>query len=111
MKPSHLYAYLHTLDGKTTIYCSVNDFRFRSFFYSRYETAASFIQVVSVIFAISFVPASFTTFLVDERSCKSKHLQYVSGVNSMIYWIVVFIWDLVRKDCLKYFIRLKTERR
>ena len=52
------------------------------------------ILAIWVIIALSFVPASFVVYLVEERNSKSKHLQYVSGVTPTIFWISAFIWDL-----------------
>ena len=51
---------------------------------------------ISVIFALSFIPASFILFLVEERVSKAKHLQFVSGVNPTTYWVANFSWDMVR---------------
>ena len=50
---------------------------------------------ISVIFALSFIPASFVLFLVDERVSNAKHLQFVSGVNPTTYWLANFSWDMV----------------
>lgn len=50
---------------------------------------------IFVIIAMSFVPASFVVFLVTERSSKAKHLQFVSGVDPVIYWLSNYVWDLV----------------
>ena len=50
---------------------------------------------ISVIFAMSFIPASFVIFLIDERTSNSKHLQFVSGVNPAIYWVSTYVWDFV----------------
>lgn len=50
---------------------------------------------IFVIIAMSFVPASFVVFLVSERSSKAKHLQFVSGVDPVIYWLSNYVWDLV----------------
>ena len=50
---------------------------------------------ISVIFALSFIPASFILFLVEERVSNAKHLQFVSGINPTTYWVANFAWDLV----------------
>ncbi|EDV22374.1 uncharacterized protein TRIADDRAFT_10137, partial [Trichoplax adhaerens] len=50
---------------------------------------------VSVIFALSFIPASFVLFLINERSSKAKHLQFVSGVHPVMYWLSNYAWDMV----------------
>ena len=52
------------------------------------------IMAVWVIFGMSFIAANFVLYLVEERSTKSKHLQYVSGVNPTMFWVTAFIWDL-----------------
>lgn len=49
---------------------------------------------IFIIVAMSFVPASFVLFLVYERYIKAKHLQYVSGVNAVIYWVANYFWDM-----------------
>uniref|UniRef100_A0A8B9KL07 P-type phospholipid transporter n=1 Tax=Astyanax mexicanus TaxID=7994 RepID=A0A8B9KL07_ASTMX len=49
---------------------------------------------ICVIFAMSFIPASFVLFLIQERVSKAKHLQFVSGVNPAGYWVANFTWDM-----------------
>uniref|UniRef100_A0A1B6DIK2 ABC transporter domain-containing protein n=2 Tax=Clastoptera arizonana TaxID=38151 RepID=A0A1B6DIK2_9HEMI len=58
------------------------------------QSFVSLLHAIAVIFALSFVPASFTLFLIEERVSWSKHLQLVSGVNRFIYWLQAFSWDL-----------------
>jgi len=36
-------------------------------------------------------------FLVEERQSGSRHLQFVSGVKPVIFWLVNFCWDMVCK--------------
>jgi len=50
---------------------------------------------ISVIFALSQIPASFIVFLVEERQSGSRHLQFVSGVKPAIFWLVNYCWDMV----------------
>jgi len=50
---------------------------------------------IFIIVAMSFVPASFVLFLVYERFTKAKHLQFVSGVNVIVYWTANYFWDIV----------------
>nr|UOU03308.1 ATP-binding cassette subfamily A1-like 1 [Brachionus rubens] len=50
---------------------------------------------VCIIFALSFIPASFLVFLLEERANNSKQLQFVSGVRPYIYWISNYVWDLL----------------
>lgn len=50
---------------------------------------------ICMIFSLSFIPASFLVFLLEERETHSKQLQIVSGVKPYLYWVSNFIWDLV----------------
>jgi len=43
----------------------------------------------------AFIPASYGAFVVLERENNSKHLQIVSGVNFMSYWLATWIWDVI----------------
>ncbi|KAM3857848.1 phospholipid-transporting ATPase ABCA1 [Diretmus argenteus] len=57
-------------------------------------TSTDVVVSICVIFAMSFIPASFVLFLIQERVNKAKHLQFVSGVNPTIYWLANFAWDM-----------------
>ncbi|XP_066471023.1 phospholipid-transporting ATPase ABCA1 [Tiliqua scincoides] len=57
-------------------------------------TSVDVLVSICVIFAMSFVPASFVVFLIEERVSKSKHLQFISGVRPVIYWLANFVWDM-----------------
>ena len=48
-----------------------------------------------MMYALSFVPASFVLFLIEERVSKAKHLQFVSGVKPILYWLANYTWDMV----------------
>ena len=62
----------------------------------RMTTSVDVLVSICVIFAMSFVPASFVVFLIQERVSKAKHLQFISGVKPVIYWLSNFVWDMVR---------------
>lgn len=49
----------------------------------------------NVAFGMSFLAASFVVFLIKERESKSKHLQFVSGVELPMFWIASFLVDFV----------------
>uniref|UniRef100_A0A673CYV6 P-type phospholipid transporter n=1 Tax=Sphaeramia orbicularis TaxID=375764 RepID=A0A673CYV6_9TELE len=57
-------------------------------------TSTDVVVSICVIFAMSFIPASFVLFLIQERVNKAKHLQFVSGVNPTVYWLANFAWDM-----------------
>lgn len=56
----------------------------------------SLLHATCVIFAMSFVPASFVMFLIEDRVSGSQHLQFVSGMKPLLYWVGTYTWDLVR---------------
>uniref|UniRef100_A0A663DNG3 P-type phospholipid transporter n=1 Tax=Aquila chrysaetos chrysaetos TaxID=223781 RepID=A0A663DNG3_AQUCH len=58
-------------------------------------TSVDAVVAICVIFAMSFIPASFVLYLIQERVTKAKHLQFVSGVSPAVYWLTNFLWDIV----------------
>ena len=62
----------------------------------RLTTSVDAVVAICVIFAMSFIPASFVLYLIQERATKAKHLQFVSGVSPLVYWVANFFWDMVR---------------
>uniref|UniRef100_A0A673X702 P-type phospholipid transporter n=1 Tax=Salmo trutta TaxID=8032 RepID=A0A673X702_SALTR len=58
-------------------------------------TSVDVLVSICVIFSMSFVPASFVLFLIEERVSKAKHLQFVSGVRPILYWLANFTWDML----------------
>ncbi|KAK5604485.1 ATP-binding cassette sub- A member 1 [Crenichthys baileyi] len=57
-------------------------------------TSVDVLVSICVIFAMSFVPASFVVFLIQERVTKAKHMQFISGVQPFLYWLANFVWDM-----------------
>ncbi|XP_066512665.1 retinal-specific phospholipid-transporting ATPase ABCA4-like [Hoplias malabaricus] len=58
-------------------------------------TSVDAVVAICVIFAMSFIPASFVLYLIQERVNKAKHLQFVSGVSPLVYWLTNFFWDML----------------
>ncbi|KAF7669647.1 hypothetical protein LDENG_00162820 [Lucifuga dentata] len=58
-------------------------------------TSVDAVVAICVIFAMSFIPASFVLYLIQERVTKAKHLQFVSGVSPVVYWVANFFWDMM----------------
>lgn len=63
--------------------------------WGRMATSVDVLVSICVMFALSFVPASFILFLIEERVSKAKHLQFVSGMKPGVYWLGNFAWDMV----------------
>ena len=48
-----------------------------------------------VLIPFTFIPSTYVAYIVKERECKAKHLQFVSGVRFSIYWTSNFIFDIL----------------
>lgn len=59
-----------------------------------YQIILSLLAAIFILVPLCYVPAAFTSFLVKERSSKSKHLQFVSSVNPYMFWIAAYIYDM-----------------
>ena len=47
------------------------------------------------VLAGSVLSAAFAVFLVWEKSNNAKHLQMVSGVNPLLFWVSAYLWDML----------------
>ncbi|XP_040176029.1 ATP-binding cassette sub-family A member 3-like [Anopheles arabiensis] len=44
-------------------------------------------------FAMAFVAALYIMFYIKERTSRAKLLQFVSGTNVTMFWLLAFMWD------------------
>ncbi|XP_019557858.3 phospholipid-transporting ATPase ABCA1 [Aedes albopictus] len=51
--------------------------------------------ILAIIFIMAYVPSSYVTFYIRERTSRVKLLQVVSGLRTELYWFVSFLWDLL----------------
>lgn len=58
-------------------------------------SSTAFTLSIILVFGISFLAGSFSIPLIKERTMKAKHLQYVSGVTTLNYWMATYIWDII----------------
>jgi ABC-type multidrug transport system fused ATPase/permease subunit len=58
---------------------------------SNFDTTTA---VFFILIAIPFIPSAFVVFVVRERETKAKHIQLVSGVSPMAYWLSSWSWDI-----------------
>ena len=56
---------------------------------------SSFNIASGLTFGFSFLIASFAIILIKERESGAKHLQFMNGCNSFIFWLSAFMWDLL----------------
>nr|QNH67858.1 ATP-binding cassette transporter subfamily A member 3 X1 [Brachionus rotundiformis] len=59
------------------------------------QETAGFNVASGLTFGFSFLIASFAIILIKENTSNSKHIQYMSGCNSSIYWLSSLIWDML----------------
>ena len=62
---------------------------------SRVCPSTGFTISFNLLFGMSFLISSFARFLIKERATKAKHVQFVSGVHALTFWLATFLWDLV----------------
>jgi ABC-type Na+ transport system ATPase subunit NatA len=60
------------------------------------ENDSTFITSLFVVMGASILTASMAVFPVYERRNNSKHLQMVSGINKVAYWICHWVADLAQ---------------
>lgn len=70
---------------------TINDIDAAAFQQASTDTIIS----LCVVFALSFIPASFVVFLIQERACGAKHLQFLSGCHPVVYWVANYSWDML----------------
>ena len=55
---------------------------------------------VTLVFFISvaftLIPANFITIIIKERETNTKHLQIISGISLLSYWINNYIFELIK---------------
>jgi ATP-binding cassette subfamily A (ABC1) protein 3 len=61
----------------------------------QYQSQAQFQVAQNIMFAMSFLAASFSVLLVRERAIKGKHLQIVCGVRLPVFWTASYIVDFL----------------
>ena len=62
---------------------------------SNQESGQGFGIAFNIVFGMAPLVTSFVLFLVDERACKAKLVQFVSGVSALSYWTSSFLWDYI----------------
>ncbi|XP_022089306.1 ATP-binding cassette sub-family A member 3-like [Acanthaster planci] len=59
------------------------------------QVFTGFTIAFNMLFGMSFLASSFVLFLVKENASKAKHVQFVSGVHSLNFWLSTLLWDLI----------------
>ena len=58
------------------------------------KTILSVFASMFILIPFCYIPGAFIVFIVKEKTCKSKHLQLVSGVNMTSYWCSTYLYDV-----------------
>ncbi|EUB57844.1 ATP-binding cassette sub-family A member [Echinococcus granulosus] len=53
------------------------------------------IKAVGIVFALSFISSSFSTFVIRERKCGFMAMQLLAGQNRVVYWGMSYLWDFL----------------
>ena len=61
----------------------------------RFELAAGLLVALLITMGLCFVPAAFTSYVVQERERKTMHQQHVSGMSVLAYYLGNYLWDLL----------------
>ncbi|EGT60422.1 hypothetical protein CAEBREN_29424 [Caenorhabditis brenneri] len=60
---------------------------------------ATIMEYIFILVALTLVIAGIvvqsTVYLIEERICKFSHQQYLTGLSTVTYWAVVFLWDFL----------------
>lgn len=59
------------------------------------DMSKSINSVMAISLATAFVGNFYIMFNIKERMCQAKHLQFVSGINVFIFWLVSFVADFI----------------
>ncbi|XP_041604463.1 phospholipid-transporting ATPase ABCA3-like [Vulpes lagopus] len=51
--------------------------------------------VICLAFSLAVLIGTFCLQTVTERTTREKHIQFVSGVSVLTYWLSAFLWDLI----------------
>ena len=54
------------------------------------------ILLVFISICFTLIPANFVTIIIREKENNSKHLQIISGISLMSYWVNNFIFELAK---------------
>lgn len=77
-----IYTYNHPLPKSVST--AVDDVR---------SDPSGFNLALFMLFGLAFALASFLLLPILERVEHAKHIQLVSGVSKVVYWMATYVWD------------------
>ena len=58
------------------------------------RNSSNLVFFISIAFAL--IPGNFITIIIREKEKNTKHLQIVSGISLLAYWLSNFIFELIK---------------
>ncbi|XP_075928260.1 phospholipid-transporting ATPase ABCA3 isoform X2 [Petromyzon marinus] len=59
-----------------------------------HEGQTGFAVAFNLMYGLASLASTFALLLVTERATRAKHIQLVSGVRAVSYWVTALLWDL-----------------
>ena len=84
------------IDSNVKITCSSYPMPLTKELQNSADQSSNSLIVFFVAVAFSLIPANFITIIVKERVNNSKHLMKISGMSFSAYWIVNYIFELIK---------------
>lgn len=54
-----------------------------------------FAIAINLLYGMASLASTFALLLVSERAIKAKHVQFVSGVYVVNFWLSALLWDII----------------
>jgi ABC-type multidrug transport system ATPase subunit len=61
---------------------------------AQFDAFVTFFIGMFILIPFTFIPSTFVSWIVKEREVRAKHLQIVSGMNYVVYWVANFLFDI-----------------
>ena len=84
------------IDSNVKITCSNYPMPLTKELQNSADQSSNSLIVFFVAVAFALIPANFITIIVKERVNNSKHLMKISGMSFSAYWIVNYIFELIK---------------
>ncbi|NWT69367.1 ABCA3 protein, partial [Prunella himalayana] len=59
------------------------------------EGQTGFAIAINLLYGMASLASTFALLLVSERAIKAKHVQFVSGVYVVNFWLSALLWDII----------------
>lgn len=84
-----------TNDPKATISVTTEIFPWTDRQTKAFNQLKGLFTSIIISLGMAFIPSSYVAFTVKERASKAKHLQFISGVGMVAYWLSNLVFDFV----------------